>query len=62
MSIQSNATQDARYRSMSLADLNRRVAHLRNKRDAFAAGREPADVMVALGRALDELARRRSAR
>jgi hypothetical protein len=44
------------------ADLNREIIHARNRRDAFAAGREPADVMRNLRLLLDEQNRRRDAR
>ena len=48
--------------AMSGSDLNREIAHARNKRDAFSAGREPQAVMRHLRRLLDEQIRRRQTR
>jgi hypothetical protein len=46
--------------NLSNADLNRAIAGARSKRDAFAAGREPAEVVTRLNALLREQARRRA--
>lgn len=43
-------------------ELEREIAHARNRRDAYAAGREPAEVMAELRALLDMQAARRRAR
>jgi hypothetical protein len=49
-------------RTLTGDELGREIAHARNRRDAFAAGREPAEVLTALRELLDEQTRRREAR
>ena len=47
-------------RSLTNNELQRELAHARNKRDAFSMGNEPAEVMRHLRDLLDEQDRRRS--
>ena len=49
-------------RDLTDEELNRQIAHVRRKRDAFARGREPRYVMARLRHLLAEQARRRDAR
>lgn len=49
----------APYRELDRNELNRAIAHARNKRDAYSAGREPQETMVELHALLSEQARRR---
>ena len=47
---------------MTDRELARAIAHARNRRDAFAEGRDPRRVRTHLRRLLDEQARRRAER
>lgn len=49
-----------RYRDMTNDELYRALAHARNRRDAYAEGREPQEVLTELRRLLDEQERRRT--
>lgn len=63
MSTPTNIDRDAPWpRNLTDDELARAVVASRNRRDAFAAGREPADALTNLRRLLDEQARRRAER
>lgn len=51
-----------KLRNLTNDELARELIHARNRRDAYAEGREPTSVLLAVRRLLTEQSRRRAAR